>query len=132
VNAENNGGSIEVGTADGVRAESSGGGIRLRGTSGALRAATDVGNILAELVGGVQLKDSLLSSGAGDVTVFIPSNLALTVKAQNESGRSARVVSEFPELRRAARATMAVGSLNGGGPVLTISAAGTIYLRRTR
>lgn len=132
VNAENSAGSIEVGAAAGVRCEASGGAIRLRGTSGTLRAATDTGNILAELISGVALKDSMLSSGAGDVTVLIPSNFPLTVKAQNESGRSARVISEFPEIfsRKTTMAAVAEGSLNGGGPILTISAAGTIYLRR--
>ena len=99
VNAANSAGSIEVGAAAGVRCEASGGAIRLRGTlPGTLRAATDMGNILAELMSGVPFKDSLLSSGAGDVTVLIPSNFALTVKAQNEGGRSARVISEFPEI----------------------------------
>jgi hypothetical protein len=132
VQAANSAGSIEVGAAQGVRCEASGGAIRLRNASGSLRAATDVGNILAELIAGVPFKDSLLSSGAGDVTVLIPATLALTVRAQNEGGRSARIVSEFPEIssRRFVNLPVTEGSINGGGPVLTISAAGTIYLRR--
>jgi hypothetical protein len=132
VQAANSAGSIEVGSAQGVRCEASGGAIRLRNASGNLRAATDVGNILAVLMAGVPFKDSLLSTGAGDVTVLIPANLALTVKAQNEGGRSARIISEFPEFspRHLANVPVTEGSLNGGGPVLTISAAGTIYLRR--
>ena len=134
VSAENSGGSIEVGSARNVRLESTGGAIRLKGSSGAIQAATDVGNIMAEFVAGVPIRDSLLSTGAGDVTVFIPSNLALTVKAQNRTGRAARVVSEFPEIFPARTvAAVSEGSLNGGGPVLTISATrGTIYLRRQR
>ena len=132
VSAANSAGSIEVGSAQGVRCEASGGAIRLRGASGSLRAATDVGNILAELMAGAPLKDSLLATGAGDVTVLIPANLALTVKAQNEGGRSARIISEFPEIasHRLTNVLVTEGSLNGGGPVLTISAPGTIYLRR--
>jgi hypothetical protein len=133
VSAENSGGSIDVGSAAGVRVEATGGAIRLRGTSGALRAATDVGNIRAELISGAMLKDSLLSTGGGDVTVFIPSNLALTVKAQNPEGRPARIVSDFPEFLKRTAAAVLEGSLNGGGPVLTISASGgTIYLRQQR
>jgi hypothetical protein len=31
--------------------------------------------------------DSILSTGHGDVTVFIPSNLAVTVQARNEAKR---------------------------------------------
>ncbi len=139
VTADNSGGSIQVGAAAGVRCESSGGTIRLRGTSGALRAVTDVGSILAELMSGMPIQNSIFSTGAGDITVFIPSNLAVTVRAQSESGRTGRIVSEFPEIPvRIVNLTkpvvaMAEGILNGGGPVLQISAAtGTIYLRRQR
>lgn len=136
VNADNSGGSIEVGSAAGVRCESSRGAIRLRGTSGSLRALSDVGNILAELTSAVQLADSELTTGAGDVTILIPSNFPLTVKAQSERGRAARVVSEFPEFRAqkasATPASITEGCVNGCGPVLRISANGTIYLRRQR
>ncbi len=139
VTANNSGGSIQVGAASGVRCESSGGTIRLRGASGALRAVTDVGSILAELMSGMPLQNSMLSTSTGDITVFIPSNLALTVRAQSVSARAGRIVSEFPEipvriinLPNPASA-MAEGALNGGGPLLQISAAtGTIYLRRQR
>jgi hypothetical protein len=66
--------------------------------------------------------------------VLIPSNLALTVKAQNSRGRPARIVSDFPDfLKGTAVPAILEGSLNGGGPVLTISASGgTIYLRQQR
>ena len=137
--ADNSGGSIQVGSATGVRVASAGGSIRLRGSSGSLRAVTDVGNILAEFMGGVRLQDSILSTGAGDITVYIPSNLALTVKALNETGSAGRIVSEFSEIliRQAAEAprqgVLAEGALNGGGPVLRLtSAGGTIYLKRQR
>ena len=96
--ADNSGGSIQVGSATGVRVASAGGSIRLRGSSGSLRAVTDVGSILAELMSGVPLQDSILSTGAGDITVYIPSNLALTVKALNENGPAGRIVSEFSEI----------------------------------
>jgi hypothetical protein len=141
VTAENSGGSIHVGTASGVRCESSVGAIRLRGSSGALRAATDSGNILAELVQGAVLQDSSLSTSAGDITVYIPSNMALTIRAQSEGGRGGRIISEFPEVRvqlvnmlhdvSHASGSSAEGAINGGGPVLKISAiGGTIHLRR--
>ncbi|MEO8129895.1 MAG: hypothetical protein ABJF23_26180 [Bryobacteraceae bacterium] len=139
VTADNSGGSIQVGAAAGVRVESSGGTIRLRGSSGALRAVTDVGSILAELMSGMPLQNSLLSTSTGDITVFIPSNLALTVKARSVSSRAGRIVSEFPEIPVRMinlpnpPSAMAEGALNGGGPLLQISAAtGTIYLRRQR
>ncbi len=141
--ADNSGGSIQVGTAPGVRLASAGGSIRLRGSSGSLRAVSDVGSILAELLSGSNLQDSILSTGAGDITVYIPSNLALTIKALNENGPAGRIVSEFSEVmvrQQAAEAArpeatrqsvMAEGALNGGGPVLRLtSIGGTIYLKR--
>ena len=84
-----------------------------------------------------------MSTGAGDITVYIPSNLALTIKALNENGPAGRIVSEFSEImvrqrrprRRAGdrQSVMAEGALNGGGPVLRLtSTGGTIYLKRQR
>jgi DUF4097 and DUF4098 domain-containing protein YvlB len=137
--ADNSGGSIQVGSAAGVRVASAGGSIRLRGSSGSLRAVTDVGSILAELMSGVPLQDSILSTGAGDITVYIPSNLSLTVKALNENGPAGRIISEFSEImvRNASEAAkehvLAEGVLNGGGPVLRLtSTGGTIYVKRQR
>jgi len=135
--ADNSGGSIQVGSASGVRVASAGGSIRLRGSSGSLRAVTDVGSILADVIAGMQ--DSILSTGAGDITVYIPSNLPVTVKALNESGPQGRIISEFSEIlvRNAAEAArervLAEGTLNGGGPVLRLtSTGGTIYVKRQR
>lgn len=133
--AGNTGGSIQVGSAQGVRCESTGGSIRLKGASGALRAVTDVGSIFAELQAGLALQDSILTTAAGDITVLIPSNLPLTVRALNESGRAGRIVSEFMEIpvQSRPRAFRAEGLLNGGGPVLHVtSTSGTIYLRRVQ
>ncbi len=39
------------------------------------------------------------TSGDGDITVFIPANMGLSVRTRNDSGSSARVVSDFPELQ---------------------------------
>ena len=136
VSAENFGGAIQVNAANGVRCESSSGAIRLRNVDGPLRAATAAGNIRAELLAGHRIEDSLLSTNEGDITVLIPSNLAMTVMARNESAAPARIVSDFPEIRVRAQAPMstplvAEGAINGGGPVLTlIVRSGTIYLRR--
>ncbi len=136
--AESASGCIRVASAKGVRLGSAGGTIQLRGVSGALLAATASGNILAEIPSNARLEDSNLTTGRGDVTVFIPSNLAVTVQAHNEGkGMLGRIVSDFPEIQvrlgrfREARPAIAEGALNGGGPQLWISATGgTIYLRR--
>jgi hypothetical protein len=133
--AENTAGPIQVGAARGVRCEAASGAIRLRSVSGALQASTAMGNILAEIANGTRIENSFLNTGNGDITVFLPSNLAATIQALNESGTMPRrIVSEFPEIHVKTlrlRPSFAEGALNGGGPLLRLSATGgAIYLRR--
>lgn len=138
VYADTASGSIAVLSASGARCESSGGAIKLKEVSGSVHASTASGNILAVLARGVPIEDSFLDTGLGDVTVYLPSNLAVTVNAYNTpAGKAGQIVSEFPQVRTAAEETnpyqtvVASGTLNGGGPVLKVSAAGgTIYLKR--
>jgi len=136
VSAENYGGPILVSSARGVLCESGGGGIRLNQVSGEVRAVTADGSVIADLLAGAPLRDSYLATRRGDVTVLIPSNLAVTVEAQNESpGSLGRIVSDFSEIRvrggAGEAALEAAGALNGGGPVLRITVArGSILLRR--
>jgi hypothetical protein len=96
------------------------------------------GNILAELLAGTRIQDSSLVAGAGDITVLIPSKLAVTVVATNEFGGAMRIVApEFPEIRVNPAALIrppapAQGAINGGGPVLRLNSGGVIYLRRIK
>ncbi len=135
--AETAGGGISVMNSPGAKCQSNGGPIRLNGVEGTLRAATAAGDIVAVLMSGAALEDSFLDTSHGDVTVYIPSNMAVTVKARNTpAGQAGRIVSDFPEIpvARGGKAgfgpAMAEGALNGGGPLLTVSAAGSIFLRR--
>jgi hypothetical protein len=138
VSAESGAGAIEVSSANGVQCQSVAGGIRLRGVTGQLKAVTSLGSIVAELLEGRLLGDSFISTEGGDITILVPSNLAVTVEAWNESpGRTQPIVSDFDEIRvqapdvRSRSRTVAAGAINGGGPVLRIAAVeGTIYLRR--
>lgn len=135
VRADSGGGIIQVASAGGVRCESMGGPIRLNGVAGELFAATLRGSIFADLIAGRLLSNSILSAEAGDITVLIPSNLAVTVEAVSEPGPSGRIVTEFAEIRvsghDAGGRTVANGRLNGGGPVLKVAAArGAVYLKR--
>jgi len=138
--AGNAAGCIKVSAAKGVRLESAAGPIQLRGVSGPLNVSAVTGNIVTELGPDSRLEDSYLNTGSGDVTVYIPSNLGVTVRARNESsGKLRRIVSDFPEVRtqlaglRQSGPLLAEGEINGGGPTLRILAAGgTIYLRRQR
>jgi DUF4097 and DUF4098 domain-containing protein YvlB len=137
VTAQTSGGAIKVGAARGVLAESAAGAIRLTGTSGPLRVSTAVGSIFAQLAKQSLIGDSSLTSGSGDITVLIPSNLAVTIQALNQSP-GGRIVSDFPQVRvtadesrRMRPPVTAEGALNGGGPALRlVTSRGTIYLRR--
>jgi len=139
VEADNAGGGIQINAAKDVRLEAVAGPIRLFGVSGELKASTAIGNILAELMGG-RLLDSYLATGSGDITVLIPSNLAVRIQAFHEAGtRPVNVMSEFPEIRVVPGGAVgnsrliASGDLNGGGPLLRIAASGgTVYLRRQK
>jgi hypothetical protein len=140
VTAESSAGAIQVNAANGVRCESAAGTIRLRNVGGALRASTAAGSIMAELLSGNRIQDSTLSTNSGDITVFIASNVPLTVLARNDSsGAIGRIISEFKEIhvkpaaQPGASPLLAEGALNGGGPVLRINVnGGTIYLRRPK
>ncbi len=132
VRANTSGGAIRIGAAKSVHCESAAGAIELQSVSGALRASTLMGSILASIQDD-RFEDSFLNTGAGDITVFLPSNLAVTVQADNEmSGALGRILSEFPEIRvhrgiwSTGKPVQAQGALNGGGPVLKLAAAGGI------
>jgi len=132
--AETGAGTVKVRAASGLRVSSGAGAIQLEDVSGALQASTDLGNITAMLAAGKPFEDSQLNARAGDITVFIPSNLAVTVEAINSGGGWARIVSDFPQIqpRRQGRGSEARGALNGGGPRLRLVASGgTIYLRKS-
>lgn len=136
VMADTQGGFIQVGSARGIQAESAAGMVRVKNDAGPMNLATMAGNILAELLGGARMQDSSLMASGGDITVLIPSNLAMTVMARNSTGSGPRIVSEFPEIRVTSTRffqppLVAQGAINGGGPVLNLNASsGIIYLRR--
>ncbi len=136
VTARNSGGPVKVGAAEGVRCENAGGGVNLDNISGTVRVSTAVGSIIAGLLAGKPMAGSFLSTGSGDITVFIPSNLGVTIRAQNElAGNIRRIVSEFPgvSVRVEGGQVVAEGPVNGGGPILRISGTGgTIFIKRQR
>ncbi len=133
--ADTRGGAIDVGGASGANCQSAAGMIRVKASAGPLKIETAMGSILAELLSGSRLDNSSLLAGSGDITVWIPSNLALSVVARNDSGAGPRIFSDFSELRArpASLSQPAVyeGAINGGGPVLMLdTSGGVIYLKR--
>jgi hypothetical protein len=128
-------GPVEVGAAAGVESESGAGGVRLGNILGGMQVSTMMGSILANFLGG-KPSDSFLASGDGDITVLIPSNVGVTIRAESEMADTLRrIVSEFPGIpvRRQGAHIVADGPVNGGGPLLRISATqGTIFIKRER
>jgi hypothetical protein len=135
VTARNVAGMVHVGAAAGVRSDSAAGGVSLARVSGSMRVSTLMGSIIASLVSGAPA-DSYLATGNGDITVLIPSNVGVTIQAENGMADTPRrIVSEFPQIqaRRYGTRLIAEGAVNGGGPVLKISASiGTIFIKRQR
>lgn len=140
VTAETGSGGIQVGRARGIRCESGSGVIRLQEVAGSVRASTVSGSVFVTFAPGAQLEQSYLATNKGDITVYMPSNLAVTVKAMNESaGWVGRMISEFDEIRPhpapvwSKGPLLAEGSLNGGGPLLMLTTTnGTISLKRRK
>ncbi|MGB7758265.1 MAG: hypothetical protein WBL61_00470, partial [Bryobacteraceae bacterium] len=134
VTVRNLAGPVQLGGAQGgFECQSAAGGIRLSGVTGPMRVSTSLGSILADLTG-AHLADSFLATTGGDITVLIPSNLGVSIHAENRMADTLRrIVSDFPAVpvTRMGSRVVAQGAVNGGGPLLRISGAGgTIFIRR--
>jgi hypothetical protein len=136
VRANTTGGAIHIESARGAQCDAGSGPIHLDMVSGQLRAVTQRGSIVAG-ISPERIRDSYLNTTAGDITVLLPSNIAVTVQAENEAaGALARIFSDFPEIRVLRLPSIgtplaARGAINGGGPVLRLSASGgIIHLKR--
>jgi DUF4097 and DUF4098 domain-containing protein YvlB len=132
VRASTAGGRIEVLEAKGtVQAHTFGGPIEI-GSAKGVHCESASGSIVAQFLPGIL--DSFLSTGSGDITIWIPSNLRVSIRAQNEgSGNIGTVVSEFPGLRviPSGAAVMADLLINGGGPIVQLAGnGGRIYIRK--
>ena len=133
VTLRNMAGPVNVGSAAGVRCDSGSGGIRVANIAGPMRVSTSMGSIVASLLGS-RIGDSYLATGNGDITVLIPSNVGVTVQAQNSMADTLRrIVSDFSAVqpRRQGTRVVAEGAVNGGGPLLQLSGVGgTIFIKR--
>ena len=152
------GGSIDVGSAGAaVHLESMGGGIRLASAKGRVSASTAGGGIrLMKLTSGVQAQtmagpieaefipgkggfiDSHLETTMGDIVVYLPSDLGVTLKAAIEMANGHSIISEFDGVKVVKEGGQfgpldiyAEGRINGGGPVLRLETTnGNIEVRK--
>jgi len=155
--AETAGGQIWIGESDGsISAQSAGGTIRLEGgrgtvtastaggsidlfqVQGAVHAETSVGSILAQIGASRDtFGASKLETSMGDVQVYLPPDLPLTIDAAIELASGHKIESDFPlriageEPGYVAQTLHGNGSLNGGGKLLHIrTVAGNIEIRK--
>ena len=127
--AETAGGGIEVESARAVvRAGSVMGPIKLGRIAGPVRAETGAGNIVATLTADrASWAESTLGTHMGDVVVYIPADLAMTIHATIDAAVSRQAIrSDFPLVFRNLAAWRGMQELigeaqvNGGGPSLRI------------
>ena len=144
VRAQTGGGGIRIMYVSGpMEVESSAGSICLTRVAGTVRAATAGGTITAWISpdaptssrGTVRLPGlSQLTSGNGDIVVFLPRNLAADIDAVVESGGEQRIEAD-PALaltiqKSGAGPVHAMAALNGGGAPLKLrTTAGKIRLQ---
>ena len=136
---ETSGGSIRLLSAKGVvRATTSGGGIRLNGLTHGVIAKNAAGTIYVEFIATKgSFTESHLETSVGDVIVYLPPDLPLTVRASIDAAMGHHMVTDFSDVKVTqeggewAREIYGQGAINGGGPLLKISTtAGNIELRR--
>lgn len=137
---ETGGGSLKLNSATGlVKAETGGGNIELYGIPSG-RVQTGAGAITAKFIASNGASDSELETGAGDITVYLASNIRMTIRAGIEAASGHRITSDFAEIKVSSegggwepKLISAEGSLNGGGPVLKLrTTMGNIYIRRVQ
>jgi len=139
VRAQTGGGGIHVIYVSGpMEVESNGGSICVTGASGAVQAATSGGSITAWInptvaaeTGMVRLEaPSQLSSGTGDLIVYLPRNLAANIDALVANGTAQHIEADSA-LHLTMQSPMnglgqvrAVGVLHGGGAPLKLRTTG--------
>ncbi|HYL12827.1 MAG TPA: hypothetical protein VEV41_07315 [Terriglobales bacterium] len=134
------GGHIRVGSATGfVHIETRCGGVELDNVSEGVKAETGEGSIEAKFVNqGHSLSNSALETSVGDIVVYLPVGLAITIRAKIEVANGHKIYSEFSEIgaqtkggEYSPQTISAEGALSGGGPVLELhTISGNIYLHR--
>ena len=142
IKASTGGGSIELNDVGGpAELESGGGSIHVVQVRGGLHADTGSGPIVVDLAKSVgAFTDSRLETSEGDIVVYIPDNLGVTIRAAVELARGLGIHSEFAGVKVTnankqwgPHEVFAEGALNGGGPILHVHTTnGTIEFKRKK
>ena len=158
--ASTGGGNVNVGPVTGsVLVDAGAGGVRVAGAGGVVQVTTGGGSVelfnvakgarVDTPVGAITVQftavpgaftESSLHTGSGDVLVFLPDELPMTVHASSDMAAGYGIRSEVPGLRISKQgggfgpqSAWAEGALNGGGPLLRIrTGMGHIDFRNTQ
>jgi DUF4097 and DUF4098 domain-containing protein YvlB len=138
---ETGAGSIRLASAKGrVQAQTGGGTIQLDGAT-SVQAETSAGGISVKLFSSPNAggrNNSSLETSAGDITVYLADDLAISVRAEIEMANGHTIRSDFSDIHVSSeggswgpKTVTAEGQLNGGGPVLKIRTnSGNVRLLR--
>lgn len=141
VEIDTGGGTIRLASAKGnAHAETGGGSIELFGVPSA-QAQTSAGSITVKMVNtGGERRDSDLETSAGDITVYLASDVAVNVWASVDLASGHKITSEIPDIHVRSegdnygpKSYTAEGKLNGGGPELKVhTSTGDIIFKRAK
>jgi len=136
---ETGAGSIRLASAKGrVQAQTGGGSIQLDGAT-SVKAETSAGGIIVKLLSGADHRsNSTLETSAGDITVYLANDLAISIRAEIEIANGHTIRSDFQDIHVSTeggqwspKTVTAEGQLNGGGPVLKVRTnSGNVSFRR--
>src|SRR5450755_3687053 len=137
---ETGAGSIRLASAKGrVQAQTGGGSIQLDGAT-SVQAETSAGGIVVKLLSsnGASRTNSTLETSAGDITVYLANDLAISIRAEIEISNGHTIRSDFSDIHVSTeggqwgpKTVTAEGQLNGGGPVLKVRTnSGNVFFRR--
>jgi DUF4097 and DUF4098 domain-containing protein YvlB len=137
---ETGAGSIRLASAKGrVQAQTGGGSIQLDGAT-SVQAETSAGGIIVKLLSSsaAARNNSTLETSAGDITVYLANDLAISVRAEIEIANGHTIHSDFSDIHVSSeggqwspKTVTAEGQLNGGGPVLKVRTnSGNVNFRR--
>ncbi len=142
---ETGAGSIRLASAKGrVQAQTGGGSIQLDGAT-SVQAETAAGGIIVKLLspngagnGAGGRNNSTLETSAGDITVYLANDLAISIRAEIEMANGHTIRSDFSDIHVSTeggpwgpKTVTADGQLNGGGPVLKVRTnSGNVNFRR--
>ncbi len=136
---ETGAGSIRLASAKGrVQAETGGGSIQLDGAT-SVKAETSAGGIIVKLLSSSGARsNSSLETAAGDITVYLANDLAISIRAEIEVANGHAIHSDFTDIHVSSeggpwgpKTVTAEGQLNGGGPMLKVRTnSGNVNFRR--